>query len=175
MLKKLFIALIPFIIFTSCNTKKSEKAEANMKIQKLESEIIADTTGFINKKGAKQLLELYDDYAKKYEMDSLAPRYLFKAGELAMNLNFSTKALDFLNRLENKYPKSAKMPYCIFFQAFIYENQLKNLGQAKIYYQKFIDNYPTHELVDDAKISISNLGKSLDDIIKGFDEQKKDE
>ena len=90
-----------------------------------------------------------------------------------MNLNHSTKAIVYLNRFEKEFQDHNKMPYCIFFQAFIYENQMNNLEKAKLYYQRFINEYPNHELVDDAETSIKNLGRSLEDIIKDFEEKNK--
>ncbi|MCK5169148.1 MAG: tetratricopeptide repeat protein [Bacteroidales bacterium] len=176
MTKKLTIVLVlaSFLII-ACNSAKREQNKAIKEIQSLESELIADSISIINQKKAKQLIDLYNIYSSNYKTDSLAPEYLFKAGELAMNLNYSTQAIVYLNRFEKDFNSHDKMPYCIFFQAFIYENQLNNLEKAEQYYQRFIDKYPNHELADDAATSIKHLGKSLEEIIQSFEEQRKAE
>jgi len=170
MVKYIYTSLLAFLFLASCNTADKEKKNSIENIKSLETKIVDDSTSFINHKKAKELLDLYDVFCQKYPKDSLSSEYLFKAGELAMNLSLSTKAIVFLSRFEKNYPNHPKAPYCIFFQAFIYENQLNNLDKARQYYQKFIDNYPDHELVDDAKTSIENLGKPLEEIIKGFEQ-----
>jgi outer membrane protein assembly factor BamD (BamD/ComL family) len=42
---------------------------------------------------------------------------------------------------------------------------------AKATYQEFLDKYPDHPFAESAKASIELQGKSLDDIVKGFEEQ----
>jgi outer membrane protein assembly factor BamD (BamD/ComL family) len=168
----LYFISFALIVF-GCNSSDKEKKMAISEISSLENNLVTNTTLVLNKKNARQLIDLYDAYNTKYPNDSLAPEYLFKAGELAMNLTNSTQAIVLLNKFENEYSTHEKYPYCIFFQAFVYENQLNNLEKAKQYYQLFIDKYPQHELADDAKSSIDNLGKPLEEIIKSFEETKK--
>ena len=162
----LLLAVAIIAVFASCNNKKQNSIN---EIKTLEKEVYADSVVLLNQKTANKLLELYVAFDNKYPNDTLNPIFLFKAGELAMNMSRSTQAIVLLNKFEKRYPNNKKAPYCIFFQAFIYENQLHNLDKAKEYYERFINDFPNHELTDDAQISINNLGKSLEDIINGFD------
>lgn len=173
MIKNLNLSVLSFIIlFSACNSEIREKKNAVNEINKLETELVSDSTALVNTITANKLIEHYKIYVNKYPEDTTSGNYLFKAGELAMNLNQSMQAIVLLKQYERDFSDHSKMPYCIFFQAFIFENQMNNLEKAEQYYNKFINDYPNHELVDDAKTSIKNLGKSLEEIIKEFEKNK---
>jgi hypothetical protein len=50
----------------------------------------------------------------------------------------------------------------------VYENSLQDYGKAKTVYTEFIRKYPESELVEDARISIRNLGKSPEEILESL-------
>ena len=56
-----------------------------------------------------------------------------------------------------------------FLKAFIYDNNLKDIKKARTAYSDFIQKYPKHELTDDAMISMDNLGKTPEQIVKEFE------
>jgi outer membrane protein assembly factor BamD (BamD/ComL family) len=56
----------------------------------------------------------------------------------------------------------------MFMQAYVYENSLQDYGKAKTVYTEFIRKYPESELVEDARISIRNLGKSPEEILESL-------
>ena len=175
-MKKYFnLFVVLFLIgMISCKSEKSVKDTETDKIKKLETQIYNDSTHSINYKVVTKLIDAYSHYANEFSEDSLAPEYLYKAGEIAMNTGMGNQSVFYLNKLQNNYPKYKKIPYCIFLQAFIYDSQLKNYDKAKEYYNLFITKYPNHELVKDAKASIKNLGKSLNEIIKGFEKTQEE-
>ena len=51
---------------------------------------------------------------------------------------------------------------------------MKNLQKAGDAYREFLRKYPNHPLAKDAKTSLDNLGKPLDEIIKEFEAKHKD-
>ncbi|MCK5823327.1 MAG: tetratricopeptide repeat protein, partial [Bacteroidales bacterium] len=159
-MKKYLILIIALLIigFVSCDSKKSDKNSEINKIKKLETQIYNESTNAINKKAVTDLLDAYSNYVKKFANDSLAPEYLFKAAEIAMNTGLGSQSVFYFDKLQKNYPKYKKIPHCIFLQAFVYDSQLKNYEKAKEYYNLFITKYPNHELVKDAKASIKNLG-----------------
>ncbi|MBE9469472.1 MAG: tetratricopeptide repeat protein [Bacteroidetes bacterium] len=170
---KLFIALL-IIGIVSCNSEKSVKETEINKIKDLETQIYNESTNSLNKKVVTNLLDAYSNYVKTFAEDSLAPEYLFKAGEIAMNSGMGNQSVFYFDKLRRNYPNYKKIPHCIFLQAFVYDSQLKNYDKAKEYYSLFLKKYPNHELAKDAKASIKNLGKSLDEIIKDFEKKDKD-
>ena len=52
---------------------------------------------------------------------------------------------------------------------FVQENYSGNLDEARRIYQLFLMEFPNHEMADDARASIDNLGKSPEEIIRGFE------
>jgi len=83
----------------------------------------------------------------------------------------SQKAIELFDRLMVEYPDYEKVPECLFMKAFIYDNNLQEYDKAKEVYLEFLEKYPDDEFADDARASINNLGKSLEEIIREFEEK----
>ena len=120
----------------------------------------------------KELLKTYQDFAKFYPDDSLAPTYLFKAANLCLNINKPKQAIELFDELIKKYPSFKKVPDCLFIKAFIYDNSLKDYVHAKKFYEEFLAKYPQHPFADDAKNSIKYLGKSPEEILDIISKEK---
>jgi len=86
-----------------------------------------------------------------------------------MGTNNGVKAMELADRMLNEFPKSERIPETVFLKAFIYENQLSNLGLALKTYQDFLLRFPEHELADDAEAAINNLGKTPEELIREFE------
>ena len=71
------------------------------------------------------------------------------------------------------YGDFAKVPECYFLKGFVYENNIKDIKQARIAYTEFITKFPNHDLRDDAEISMKNLGKTPEQIVREFEENLK--
>ncbi len=163
--------LLPFVIvsllFAAC--KESPRNEANNEIVKLEANLASDTTLVLDRATAIKLTGMYADFSENYPDDELAAIYLFKAGELSMNLNMGNQAIAYFTKLLNTYENFEKKPETIFLQAFVLENQLNDQKRASDLYKSFMAQYPNHILYKDAKASLDNMGKSLEEIIKNFE------
>ena len=148
----------------------SSKQDARQKIQKAENALYGknDEMDFKEKK-VKNTIDAYTSFAKQYQNDSMAPEYLFKAADLYRLKDEPKKALTIYQKIRNKHKDFRKAAHCLFLQGFVYENEIGELNKAKKKYKKFIDNYPDHELADDARFSLENLGKSPEEIIDDFE------
>lgn len=145
------------------------------KIKSLEQKISADDFTF-DEQGMQvtdELIKAYLDYAENHKDSPEAPEYLYKAADLSLNTNKSKQALDLYNRIIYQYPDYKKTPECLFLVGYIYENYMQDYGKAKQVYEEFLQKYPNHEFADDAKISIENLGKSPEELIRSFEEKNK--
>ncbi|MBW6459663.1 MAG: tetratricopeptide repeat protein [Bacteroidales bacterium] len=165
----LIIALVA-VAGTHC-TPKDPKA----KIRSMEEKLSSENFTF-DQKGIQLIEELitaYTDYAAENKNSEEAPEYLYKAAELSLNLNKPVQALELYNQIIYQYPDYHKTPECLFLLAFIYENHMLNLGKAKELYETFIERYPDHDFADDAAISIQNMGKSPEELIREFEEKAK--
>ena len=62
----------------------------------------------------------------------------------------------------------------LFMKAFLFDESLKDVENARKYYQEFIDKYPNHEFAKQAKLLMENLGKSQEEVLKSLQGKNKD-
>ena len=162
----LLVFSLGLIILFSCS-RSNKYAE----IQKLESELYSENFVFDaeGKAKASTLVQAYLTFTEEHPQDTAAPIYLFKAADLSMNLGDASRAINLYNKVIYAYPDFEKNPQCLFLMAFIYENYLQNYGKAKEVYELFLQKYPDHEFADDAQMSLQNLGKSPEELIREFE------
>ena len=159
--------LLMAVVLITVQCQKNPKAN----IERLQKQMSAADFKFdqAGLKVANELVLAYVTYAESIKDSEEAPKYLYEAANLAMNLNNSDQALELFNRIIYQYPDFEKVPECLFLMGYITENNLQNFGKAKEIYEDFIARYPDHEFADDARISIENMGKPLEDLVKEFE------
>lgn len=168
---KILLLVFSVFLMAGCGAN-SEKKKALDRIATNEAKIFGDSKATIpDQKTGMEMIQAYTDYANAWPKDTISAEFLFKGAEIAMNLNQSGMAIEYYNRILLSYPAFTKRPYCLFLQAFILENQMNQYDQAKSRYQEFIDKYPDHVLAKDAKASIENMGKPIEELIKQWDEK----
>ena len=168
----LAVAIITSLVVASCGSSHDRLAG---EIKVMEDSLFADATKMIDKQMAQELIEKYLAYADAFPEDPETPGTLFKAGDMAMNLNMPQNAVDIFDRIMNEYPDYEKTPQCLFLKGYVYENDFRDLPRAKEIYEEFLEKYPDDEFADDAAISIQNLGKSPEELIKEFEEKRQKE
>ena len=168
-LRNSLLVLFMAIAIISCGP--SSKQDASMIKEKEEALFSADE-GFVDKEKALELVDMYVNYTDSYPADSMAVEYLFKAAEFCLNLGEGQRAITLYDRVINEYPDFRKVPECLFLKGYVYENYLGDLENARLIYTEFIETYPDNEFADDAKVSIQNLGKSPEELIKEFEAQQ---
>ena len=57
-------------------------------------------------------------------------------------------------------------PAALFLIGFVYNNHLHNLDSARIAYEQFLTQYPSHEMASSAKFELDNLGKSPEELFR---------
>lgn len=165
------VLLLATITLVSCGPQK-EKKQMNENISNLESLLFSDSLGPIDRLKAQEMIQAYDNFVSNYPDDSLSAEYIYKGSEIAMNLQMSGRAIEGFQKILTNYPDFDKRALCVFLQAFIYENQMQEYDEAKALYREFLEKYPGHELAEDALVSIQNMGKSLEDLIKSWEESE---
>ena len=169
----LMLALL-LCLLAGCKHAKTEQETLRDEITTKEAELYKDKTEAIDKDKAIEMVRKYAEYADKFAEDTLAPEYLFRAAEISENANQPNNAITYLTRIEEKYKDYRNYPLCIFKKAYIYENILKNQEKARQYYEKFITDYPEHELAEAANSSLMFLGMSDKDLIKVLEQISKE-
>ena len=183
-MKNILYIIIPSIILASCSSEpeiKIEEAEVIAdpidtfeervaEIDKHSTILFSDSLNF-NSKSANDLLAAYEEYIKHHSFQANSLDYQFKAGELAKSLNKPHVAIKHFNDLIERKPDHEKAGLALFYKAMIIGDMLHEDELAKATYQEFIDTYPEHPFVESAKASIELQGKSLDEIVAGFEEK----
>ncbi len=163
MMKKIAaLVLLTALVVSAC---QSPKEKALSKIKGLEGNDSAFTNELMT-----ELKTAYVDFAKAYPDDELAPEYLFKAAQRSIALELPNEALEHLNMLAEKYPKSPFVEDAMFLAAYTCENNLNDLPKAKALYDAFIKKYPKSELAKDAQFALENLGKSPEEVLQNLPE-----
>jgi outer membrane protein assembly factor BamD (BamD/ComL family) len=148
------------------------RTKARKAITGMEDEMFADTTGLIDQVKADELIRAYIDFADTCPDDTAAATYLFKAGELMMNMSNPAGAIGLFERVTNDYPGFAKADVAFFLQAFVYENNLGNMSKAAELYRAFLGKFPASDFADDAEVCLQNLGKSPEELIREFEQRE---
>ena len=123
----------------------------------------------INKEASFKYVDACEAYALSNPRGPNAAEYLFDAAEMAKLLRTNHKALNIYDWLVSKYPNYEKTPSALFIKAFILENEMNNIDEARLAYQLFLEKYPDNDFADDARFSLENLGKSPDEVLKAIE------
>ena len=115
------------------------------------------------------LVKSYLDFFNEYPTDPLSADYLLKAGETAMSLNQSDKAVACCEKVLQFFPTSGKAAAAAFMMAFVTDNQLHDFKRAEQLYKNVIAKYPQSKMAEDAKQSLLILGQSDQEVIHKFE------
>lgn len=169
MTKYYFMIALILAGFSCSGPQKADNADLKDAISTMEDQLYNNQDVQVSKEDAVNLIELYQEYATEYPKDSLAPVYLFRASDLSMNLQRPKETIVLFDELLENYPDYEKTPSVLFLKAFVYEDQLRDLHNAKKYYEAFLEKYPESDFADDAEMSLKNLGKTPEELIKEFE------
>lgn len=173
-MRKYYIIAAIILLGISCSgpQKDGNKSDLKDSITVMEDKLYNSQDIQISKDDAINLIGLYQKFALEFPKDSLAPVYLFRASDLSMNLQRPKQTIALFNELLTNYPDYEKTPSVLFLKAFVYEDQLRDLKNAKIYYEEFLETYPDSDFADDAEMSLKNLGKTPEELIKEFEKNQ---
>ena len=168
--------IIGTLLFQSCESNQNASKENDVtieKIKELEKELFNSGITTTNTKKSRELCAVYIDYAELHPNDSISPELLYKAADINMNVNDPKSTIALFNKIRSTYPKYKNVPTILFLTGYVYENQLQDYVNAKKYYLELLDKYPNSDFADDAIISLNNLGKSPEEMIKEFENNSK--
>jgi tetratricopeptide (TPR) repeat protein len=171
---KYFIPLIVtlFMIAACSNepTIKIPKDQLTEEIRTLKSDIAATEDAAKQKEIALQLAEKALLYGEQFPKDTVAPVLMFLAADAARGAGEFGKAVQLYGEIWRNHEKYDNAPLALFLQAFTYDSQLNDPEQAKEYYQKFLDKYPSHSLAEDVRRLIDVVGKKPEELVKEFEQ-----
>ncbi|MFI5149733.1 MAG: tol-pal system YbgF family protein [Bacteroidia bacterium] len=123
---------------------------------------------------AAKAIKAYLDYASTFPDDKLAPDYYFRAAGIAVAAGNYDQGIVCYQTVVQKYPDYKFVVEAIYQEAMIYDSNLPGQdAKAKLLYEQIINDYPKHKLAEDAKIAITHLGKTDEEIVKEFEAKNK--
>jgi len=129
---------------------------------------LADADAFIEISEAAAALQ------KEKQQPDAYVRILMQAAGMAKSIGNPNKALQLYYQVESQFPEHRQAPAALFLSGFIYENDLGDLDKAKAVYQDFQKRYPNDpNYLDDVQVSLKNLGKSAEELIREFEKKSR--
>ena len=128
-------------------------------------------SGIPEKGDIKKAIVMYQDFANYFPNDLKAPNYLFQVSDFHLNLGSPGKSIKILTDIIEKYPNYKRIEAVYFARASHTDFDVRDTTLAKTYYKEFLEKYPESQYADDAQIRYENVGLSIEDLIKQFDEK----
>ena len=176
---KYILFLLSSVVLFSCGTEAKKQEETTSKefyaLIQTQEDNLSKVAGNERKMAGVELINQYKIFAEKFPQDSATAEYLFRAGrEEAFQGNFES-SLRIYERILKHYPDYINAGNVAFMIAFTYDAHLGDFGKAQTAYSEFIEAYPDHRLVEDAKVSMEHLGLSDEDLLKKLQSQNNEE
>ncbi len=124
---------------------------------------------------AEKFLQTAEGYAILIEEvnPNKAANLYVQAGGLARSIGEPNTALRLYYYVAENMPQQRNAPFALFMMGIIYEDDLKDLENAKNTYESFLKRYPNEpEYTDDVQAALKNLGTPLEELIKRFEQNK---
>ena len=137
----------------------------------MEKTLFNEEAGILSQQQAEDMIAAYMDYAEAYPADTISAEYLFRASDVSMNTGNYALSLNLLSRIQTDFPSYGKVSQCLFLQGFIWENYIGNAEKAREIYERFLEQYPEDDFADDVTLSLKNLGKTPEELIKMFEQE----
>ncbi len=134
----------------------------------LGQQMFEDDKGQLNVEAARSFVDACEAYALTSPKADDAADFLHKAAETARAMRTIPKALSLYDWILEKYPDHAKAPQALFLKAFTFDNNLKDVANARKYYEEFLSKYPNDDFADDTQFLLENLGKSDEEILEAL-------
>jgi tetratricopeptide (TPR) repeat protein len=177
-MRKLLILALYFPFLVACNTNASadKTLELQQKLIALDKEM--GGANVTNSAKAYEFIKVSESLAAEVEKTN-PDQYvdlLLKAAGLAKTIDNPQKSIELYQKVVVGLPQHKKAPTALFMIGFVYENDLNNLEKAKQTYEQFLQQYPNDpDFADDAKTSLTMLGKTPEEIIREFEQKQQEE
>lgn len=186
MFKQIVYVSIACMMLLSCNHTEEQKDTVAKKdslatpakgsqcdaylAQAKASDLILMRALVLDKTVASKAIADFNTYASNCKNDSLAPVFLFKAGQVAHAIGNFTQAQAMLNKCLNEYSDFKNRGAVLFLLAQIYDDpkMLNNEEEAKKLYEQIIKEYPKTPYAADSRSAIQNLGKTDEQLVQEF-------
>ncbi len=161
----------------SCNTAPSEEEKVDngdldtaMFLTELKTLDSTLAEGIPEKKDIKKAIVMYQDFSRYFPNDSKTPAYLLQVSDFYLNIGKTKKSVNILTTIIEKYPDYDNIETVYFTRASHVDLDLRDTTLAKSYYEEFLEKFPESQYANDARVRYDNVGLSMEDIIRKFEE-----
>lgn len=156
-LMKLFLLILLFI---SCSSENDQTLFDSAKSFE-QKEKFSDAI-----KNYEKIISDYPESKFRAEvLFNLAKMYQARLDKSVNELDSYKRAKKYFHMVYKEFPKNENAASSLFMVGFIQANLLNQLDSAKLNYEKFIQQFPNHPMVESAKAEVQNLGIPADKII----------
>jgi len=113
-----------------------------------------------------QAIQQFTAFLERYPQHEQAPKALKQLAMIAQQRGDMRGAISYYERLLRNYSSSDHGDEAQFMIAFIYEEYLQDVEQARLAYQRVIDNYPDSELAVSARRLLPNVGRDPEEWVE---------
>ncbi|MCC6549238.1 MAG: tetratricopeptide repeat protein [Ignavibacteriaceae bacterium] len=160
-MKSLLITLFVSLLFITGCTKKDAGAYMD------------EAKNLLKENKYKEAVLLYEELAKEHPEAAQAAEAYFEMAKLYQaklvpgiaDTEAFQKAITSYTSVYEKYPDSKEAPLALFMTGFILANEMKQYPAAKLAFEKFIAQYPEHEMITSAQSELENMGKSPEELL----------
>jgi outer membrane protein assembly factor BamD (BamD/ComL family) len=172
--------LFSTLLFACGNSSKETPEEYAVRVSKenianLEQVVFGNMENGLDIDNARRLMSAYLDFSNMHRQDEMAPEYMFKAAEIAMNLSNFTQAANILENLRDGFPTWKKAPDVANWIAFVYDFQIVNKDKARDAYNDIIERWPDHKYATDARARLETLHMTDEEWLEWAAAQNADE
>lgn len=116
---------------------------------------------------AEMLVNLYNRFVNEFPEDSLTPIFMMRTAEIEINRGYLEKGIAIFDTILDKYTPGGFEGYadCMYMKAVYLDRDAENCDQAVAAYNAFIETFPDHYLVPDAKNSMKLSQKSQQELL----------
>ena len=163
-MRVVLLSLLMLLVLNSCDTKQQTDLKSLLEI---ENKLMQVEDAAANQSLAKDVLEAYDEFIRAYPDAEQIPELLFKSGEVLKGLGAHLKSAKAFHKVHTQFPSAKVAPIALFHQAHCFE-ALDQYLIAKNTYKDFIERYPNHPYVSEAKGMIQIINLSDEELIQKF-------
>jgi len=146
--------LIPFVLVCLYSCGNFTDEDLWIKIERAKANNNWDSTLQVSQRIIKEYPSgRYTGWARF----AIAESYRFK--------NQPREALDNYKLFYEQYPEMQPAALSLFLTGYIYSNNLMMFDSAEIYYEEFLQKFPTHELVPSVKFELEAIRKNPQEVL----------
>lgn len=117
--------------------------------------------------------KMCEEYVNSYPTDPEAALILTYQAKAYRILGQPKAAVASYSRIIASYGEFDNMPEVLFLKGFVLDEDLNDDDAAEAAYHDLIQKYPNHKFAQDAKVLLSQLHMSDEELIKMFKEKEK--